>query len=185
MTDSSSKPFSTHRSHYFNYLFGLLFFIAPAILVFCYFISHRNEFEGVAVLILLLLSWASIGFMVSFIAYKHRTDTITISSFGLSFCGAYLCGNGKRLNFGGFGHECVSKSLAWDEIEWIKYTYQNNAKWPNALFVKIKTGEVFYITLCCYFNEMSIIKEINLYKECEWGRTQEKKAFKNPDILED
>lgn len=184
MTDSSSKTFSTHRSHYFNYLFGVLFFIAPAILVFAISLVKRNEFEGVAVLILLLLSWASLGFMVCFIGYKHRADTITVSSSGLSFDGAFLCEKGKRLKLG-VGHESLSKSLSWNEIDWIKYTYQNNAKWPNALFVKIKTGEVFYITFCCYFNGMSIIKEINLYKECEWGRTQEEKAFKNPDILED
>lgn len=34
MTDSSSKTFSTYRSHYFNYLFGVLFFIAPLYLCF-------------------------------------------------------------------------------------------------------------------------------------------------------
>lgn len=184
MSDSISKTFSTRRAHYGNYLIGLLLFIAPAVLVFCYFVSHRSEFEGVAVLILLLLSWASLGFMVSFIGYKHRRDTITVSPSGLSFDGAFLCKKGKRLKLG-VGHESLSKSLSWNEIDFMKYTYQNNAKWPNALFVKIKTGEVFYISFCCYFNGMSIIKEINLYKECKWGRTQEEKAFKNPDILED
>ncbi len=177
--------FSTRKAHYINYLFGVLFFIAPAVLVFCYFLSHRDEFEGVAILILLLLGWASLGFRICLFVWKQRADSITISSFGLSFCGAYLCGNGKRLNFGGFGHECVSKSLVWNEIEWIKYTYQSNAKYPNALFVKIKTGEVFSITFAAYSYCIPIIKEIEQYKECVYGRTSEEKAFKNPDILED
>lgn len=185
MTDSSSKTFSTRKSHYINYLFGVLLFIAPAILVFCYFVSYRTEFEGVVILILFLLFWASFGFIVCLIARKQRADSITISSSGLSFCGAYLCGNGKRLIFGGLGHECVSKSLAWDEIEWIKYIYQSNVKIPSALFVKIKTGEVFYITFCAYFHSIPIIKEIEKYKECAYRRTSEEKAFKNPDILED
>ena len=184
MSDSTSKTFSARKAHYGNYLFGLLLFIAPAVLVFCYFISHRNEFEGVAVLILLLLSWASIGFMVSFIGYKHRRDTITVSPSGLSFDGAFLCKKGKRLKLG-VGHEILSKSLSWNEIDWIKYTYQNNAKWPNALFVKIKTGEVFYITFCAYFHSIPIIKGIEQYKECAHRRASEEKAFKNPDILED
>ena len=182
MNDSSSKTFSTRRSHYINYLFGVLFFIAPAILVFCYFVSHRDEFEGVAILILLLLGWASLGFWICSIGWKLRADSITVSSSGLSITGAYLCGNGKRLRL---GHECVSKSLAWNEIKWIKYTYQSNVKRPNALFVKIKTGEVFYITFCAYFHSIPIIKEIDHYKECVHGRTSEEKAFKKPDILED
>lgn len=184
MSDSTSKTFSACKAHYVNYLFGVLLFIAPALLVFCYFLSHRSEFEGVAVLILLLLSWASLGFIVCYVAYIHRTDTITVSPSGLSFDGAFLCEKGQRLKFG-VGHKRISKSLTWNEIAWIKYTYQNNAKWPNALFVKIETGEVFYITFCCYSNAKPILKEIDLYKECAWGRTQEKKAFKNPDILED
>ena len=177
--------FSTRKAHYINYLFGVLFFIAPAVLVFCYFLSHRDEFEGVAILILLLLGWASLGFRICLFAWKQRADSITISSSGLSFCGAYLCGNGKQSIFGLLAFECVSKSLVWDEIEWIKYTYQSNAKYPNTLFVKIKTGEVFSITFAAYSYCIPIIKEIEQYKECVYGRTSEEKAFKNPDILED
>lgn len=184
MSDSASKTFSARKAHYGNYLFGVLFYIAPAVLAFCYAVNHRSELEGIAILIVFLLLWISFGIYLCYFPWKHRSDTITVSPAGLSFAGAYLCGNGNRLGLGIF-QKCLNRSFTWNEIAWIKYTCQNNAKWPNALFIKIKTGEVFYITFSCYSNSKSIIREINLYKECEWGRTKEEKAFKNPEIMED
>lgn len=177
--------FSTRKAHYINYLFGVLFFIAPAVLVLCYFLSHRDEFEGVAILILLLLGWLHL--VLGFASLPGNSEQTRLPSLRLDslFVEHTFAEMVKRLNFGGFGHECVSKSLVWDEIEWIKYTYQSNAKYPNALFVKIKTGEVFSITFAAYSYCIPIIKEIEQYKECVYGRTSEEKAFKNPDILED
>lgn len=183
--DSSSRTFSTRTAFFLWMLFLLSLAIYSDIILVKDLRTNVSD-SWLLALSLLALATSVLGVTFCFYGWKFRNSKLTISQSGLAFNGAFRCKKGMHLNFKTLQREpFVCKELTWDEIVWTKYTDGHVYYLPDALFIKTKNDEVFYISFVGFFSARAIIKEIRKYKECNCGGVTPRMVFENLEMFEE